>query len=144
MLLVSSTSAARRTPPQDTRLVALYDSDCGFCSHTAQVVARLDRRRRLRLLPLQRAAEVAPDAPPLPVLLASMHVRDRNGSWSTGGAAWTRIAREVPLLRPLGLIGGLPVVRDVVERVYAVVAANRHHLSHLLGHDACRMNGTPR
>jgi predicted DCC family thiol-disulfide oxidoreductase YuxK len=73
-----------------------------------------------------------------------MHVRDQSGAWSTGGAAWTRIAREVPLLRPLGFAGGLPVVRDLVERAYAVVAANRHHLSRLVGHDACRIDRAPR
>jgi predicted DCC family thiol-disulfide oxidoreductase YuxK len=87
-------------------------------------------------MPLQAAGEVA-DAPPLDVLLDAIHVRDRHGDWTVGGAAWIRIAEEVPLLRPLGIVVGMPVFRGFVEWIYARVAGNRHRISRLLGDDAC-------
>ena len=120
-----------------TYLRVFFDADCGFCAHSASVLRRLDSNHRLALVPLQRAAEVAPDAPELGVLLASMHVRDSTGRWSVGGAAWLRIADEIPLLRPLAFLARLPGLRRLVEPAYAVVARNRHRISRLLGDDAC-------
>jgi predicted DCC family thiol-disulfide oxidoreductase YuxK len=120
-----------------TYLQVFFDADCGFCAHSASVLRRLDRKHRLSLVPLQRAAEVVPDAPEIRALLASMHVRDRAGRWSVGGAAWVRIASEIPLLRPLAFLARLPGLRTLVEPAYALVAANRHRISRLLGDDAC-------
>jgi predicted DCC family thiol-disulfide oxidoreductase YuxK len=120
-----------------TYLQVFFDADCGFCAHSASVLRRLDRRRRLSLVPLQRAAEVVPDAPPIDALLESMHVRDQAGRWIVGGAAWLRIADEIPLLRPLEYLARLPGFRSLVEPTYALVARNRHRISRLLGDDAC-------
>jgi 3-demethoxyubiquinol 3-hydroxylase len=125
-----------------TYLQVFFDADCGFCAHSASVLRRLDRSHRLSLVPLQRAAGAAPDAPDIDVLLASMHVRDRAGRWSVGGAAWVRIAHEFPLLRPLAFLARLPGLRSLVEPAYALVARNRHRISRLLGDDACAISQT--
>ena len=77
------------------------------------------------------------DAPPVQVLLEALHVRDLEGRWSLGGAAWIRIAEEVPLLRPLAVLARVPAIQGLVEWTYARVAGNRHRISHLLGDDAC-------
>jgi predicted DCC family thiol-disulfide oxidoreductase YuxK len=118
-------------------LVVFYDADCGFCSHSAAVLSKLDRRGRLDLMPLDDAASAFHDAPPQEQLMELMHVRDASGQWFVGGRAWLRITDELPLLRPLGWIGRLPLVRHLVDPVYALVARNRHNLSRLLGDDAC-------
>ena len=120
----------------DTRLLVLYDADCGICSRSASLLRRLDRAGHLRLLPLQAAGEIA-DAPPAGVLLDAMHVRDSEGRWTFAGAAWTRIAEEVPFLRPIAIVARMPVVSRIVEWTYAQVAGNRHRISRLLGDDAC-------
>jgi predicted DCC family thiol-disulfide oxidoreductase YuxK len=122
---------------RDGRLLVLYDADCGICSRSARVLRRLDRAGHLQLLPLQAAGRIA-GAPPLDVLLETMHVRDEYGRWSVGGSAWTRIGRGVTVLRPLALLAGLPVIRRFVEWTYALVARNRLLLSRLLGDDVCR------
>jgi predicted DCC family thiol-disulfide oxidoreductase YuxK len=124
-------------------LQVFFDADCGFCAHSASVLRRLDSKQRLALVPLQRAAEVVPDAPDIDRLLASMHVRDPTGHWSVGGAAWLRIADEIPLLRPLAFLARLPGLRRLVEPAYALVARNRHRISRLLGDDACVIPQTP-
>jgi predicted DCC family thiol-disulfide oxidoreductase YuxK len=91
-------------------------------------------------MPLQGAGEIV-DAPPVEVLLDTLHVRDPEGRWSLGGAAWIRIAADTPLLRPLAALARVPAIRGLVEWAYARVAANRHRISHLLGVDACAVGG---
>ena len=126
-----------------TPLTVLYDADCGFCNRTALVLRRLDRRRRLRLVPLQAPASRLPAAPSQEQMLASMHVVDAEGRWAAGGEAFLRIAGLVPVLLPLALVGRLPLLRSLVQPLYELVAANRHRLSRLLGDVACRFPGDP-
>lgn len=121
--------------------MVLYDADCGFCSWCATALDRLDRGHRLRLLPLQSAATALDDAPPERLLLESMHVRDDAGRWDRGGAALLRIARVVPILRPLAIAGRLPFARLGFEAWYRVIARNRHRLGRLLGLDGCTYRG---
>jgi predicted DCC family thiol-disulfide oxidoreductase YuxK len=121
------------------RLLVLYDADCGICTHSARRLRRLDRGRRLDLVPLEAAAGL-PDAPPLAVLRDALHVRDASGRWASGGAALVRIGRELPVLRPAALVAGLPGVRRLVEPAYRVVARNRHRISRWLGLTACRVD----
>ena len=78
-----------------------------------------------------------------PGLLASMHVVDAEGRWVAGGEAMLRIAGLVPALRPLALIGRLPLLRSLVQPAYDLVAANRHRLSRLLGDVTCPYPGDP-
>jgi predicted DCC family thiol-disulfide oxidoreductase YuxK len=129
--------------PRAGALAVLYDGDCGFCSRTAEVLRRLDGDRRLDLIPVQRAQLVVPDAPPETRLLETIHVRDAGGAWTTGGAAWVRIAGAVPWLSPLSLVAGLPLFDRLVEPVYRLVARNRHLLSRVLGAEACRFPRPP-
>ena len=124
------------TPLADRHLLVLYDADCGICSRSARLLHRLDRGRRLRLVPLQDAHEIV-DAPPMGILLAAIHVRDRDGRWSIAGAAWIRIAEEVTLLRPVAVVARVSAIRIGIELVYALVARNRHRISHILGDQAC-------
>ena len=126
-----------------TPLTVLYDADCGFCNRIALVLRRLDRRRRLRLVPLQAAASRVAGAPGQEELLASMHVVDAGGRWAAGGEALLWIADRVPVLRPLALVGRLPLLRLLVQPAYDLVGANRHRLSRLLGDVACRYPGDP-
>ena len=126
------------------RLQVFYDADCGFCTRSAQVLRLLDRSRRLELAPLHEAASVTPDAPPASRLLESLHVRDEQGRWTAGGAAWLAMTDVVPVLRPIGLVARLPVIRRLVEPVYEVIARNRHRISRLLGEDVCPVDRLPR
>lgn len=123
----------------DDRLTVLYDADCGFCTHSARVLLRLDGGRALRLLPLQRAAAVIPDAPSVETLMALMHVVDRDGRWSIGGAAWMRILDRIAITRPLAMVGRLPGMGRVIEPAYRLIADHRHTVSRVLGMDACHV-----
>lgn len=121
-----------------TLLTVLFDDECGFCTCSARLIRRLDRSRRIRLLPVTAAADI-PGAPSEDRLRELIHAVDRNGRWSAGGAASLAIADLVPVLKPIAWLGRLPLVRELVEPAYALVAANRHLLSRLLGLDACAL-----
>lgn len=119
-------------------LTVLYDGDCGFCTWTAMVLRRLDRRRRLSLVPL--AGSELGDQPPLDDLVESLHAVDAEGRWWVGADACLEIAHRIPILRPLELVGRLPLAKPVLAVGYRVVARNRHRLSRLLGLTSCARN----
>src|ERR1700675_2362603 len=143
MLLMSSTlhpSSLGRSAARNARVQVFFDADCGFCTHSSEVLERLDWRRRLEFVPLQRAAQATADAPPLDVLIRAMHVHDPADEWFVGGAACVRLAREVPLLIPLAVLARRPVISSLVEPAYAFVSAHRHQLGRLLGADTCSID----
>lgn len=115
----------------------VYDGDCGFCTSAVNVA-----RRRIgsdaEMQPWQRL-----DLDELGLSKAqceeSVQYRDRNGRWTSGGRAVATILRESP--RPwswLGTLAALPGISWLVERVYRLVAANRHRLPG--GTPACAPN----
>ena len=130
------------TVPIDEPVFVLYDADCGLCSRTAHALRILDFAGRLRIVPAQRATvELGAAAPPISSLLATLHAGSPAHGWSTGGAAAMRIARTVPALRTLAWVGSLPVVRELVEPGYRLLAANRDRIGRVLGADRCRYRG---
>jgi predicted DCC family thiol-disulfide oxidoreductase YuxK len=120
-----------------TSLTVLYDSDCGICTHTARVLARVDSRRQLRLVAAQQAD--LPGAPPIDELLRSLHAVDGAGQWFVGGRASVEIARRVPILWPITLFARLPFALRVLDLGYRAVADHRQTLSRLLGLNACKV-----
>lgn len=122
------------------RLTVLYDADCGVCRHTGRTLRILDRHQRLRFAPLQGFVPTAAGDPGRGELEAALHVRDERGDWHAGGDAALQIARVVPALAPLALVGRLPGMDRVAEKAYEAVARNRHAISGWLGLDRCRFD----
>jgi len=90
-----------------------------------RALARLDWRGRLEAVPFQRFVRSGAEDPTRQALRRALHVRDHRGRWSRGGRAALRIARDVPVLAPLWLVGSLPGMRGPVEGAYRLVADNR-------------------
>ena len=127
------------------RLFVLYDADCGLCSRTAQALRLLDGRGRLRILPLQLAgSELGAAAPSLVAMIATLHAGVPGRGWSTGGEASMRIARAIPVLRTLAVVGSLPFLNRLVEPVYQLLASHRDQIGRVLGADRCRFAGDTR
>lgn len=114
------------------RLTVLYDADCGLCRLTVRALSRLDWWRRLAFLPLQGFEPSAPGDPRRGELRRALHVRDVGGRWRHGGEAMLQIARAVPVLAPLSVLGRLPGMSRPIERGYRLVAENRRVISRLL------------
>ncbi len=119
------------------RLTVLYDADCGICTHTARLLARLDSRRQLKLVPLQSAN--LPGQPSFDALTDALHAVDATGRWTVGAAATLEIARRLPVLRRFTPLARLPFAMAALDLGYRVVADHRQQLSRLLGLQVCKV-----
>jgi len=124
----------RRSEPD---LTLLYDGDCAFCSWTVRQLRPMDRRGRLRFVPLQLAEDptrrprLADLTRGLP-LRARLHAVDEKDRITTGGATLLEILARLPggwLLRPWALVPG---VGWLAERAYDLAADNRELLARLV------------
>jgi predicted DCC family thiol-disulfide oxidoreductase YuxK len=114
------------------RPVLLYDAGCRFCRFAARLVARLDRRRRLALLPL-RDPDAAPLLAPLPEeeRYASWFLALPDGSLAGRGAGAVELVRLLPATRALAWpLARIPT--NVLDAGYRVLAERRHLLGRLV------------
>jgi predicted DCC family thiol-disulfide oxidoreductase YuxK len=116
-----------RTPRPHASLVVLFDGGCPICRRTVRTLRRLDWRGRLQYADATVAGNRARVAPGLTETEAmqQMYVVDARGHRTGGYEAQLRIARELPLLWPLWLVGNLPGLGYLGSAVYRFVAANR-------------------
>lgn len=108
------------------RHVLVFDGDCGFCTWSADVVARWSHGR-LDVVPWQRV-DLSPLGLTVDACAQAVQYVDGAGRWS-GAAA---IAHALMRCRQPGpTVGRLmqhPRVAPLAERSYRLVAANRHRL----------------
>jgi predicted DCC family thiol-disulfide oxidoreductase YuxK len=96
----------------------------------------MDADRRLRLVPLQRAADDRPEVQRLSEerdLRRSLHVIDEAGRWASGGEAVLRTMERLPGLCPLACLARLPLLSTLVEPAYRLVADHRARFAWLAG-----------
>jgi predicted DCC family thiol-disulfide oxidoreductase YuxK len=110
-----------------TPSVLIFDGECDFCRRWIGVLRRWDTHGRLSFVPFQdsRALEPLP-AIPRSELEQAMHLVTPERQVLKGAAALPVILRLVPfgwLLAPLYRLPGAPWLAD---RVYRMVARNRH------------------
>lgn len=123
----SSTPQMSQPVPDPSSLIVLFDGGCPICRRTVRTLQRLDTRGRLQFADATREETRARVWPGLTEAEAmqQMNVVDGSGRRYGGYEAQVRIAREVPLLWPFGLVGRLPGVKQIGRAVYRFVAANR-------------------
>lgn len=112
----------------DDRPVLLYDGDCGFCTASVGFLRRRVEIARLQAQPWQRA-----DLTQLPVSVEqcreAVQLVFPDGSRLAGAAAVAAVLRRARGWWPLlGRALQLPVVREIAEVGYRVVAAGRSRL----------------
>lgn len=115
-----------------------YDADCGICRWIAAKVAAWDRRRAIRLVPLQERAEAER-------LLGEMDEEARMASWhlvTPDGRVHSAGRGVAPLLRLLP--GGRPLARlaeafqPATDVAYGLLAGNRTAIGRVLPRGARR------
>jgi predicted DCC family thiol-disulfide oxidoreductase YuxK len=120
-----------------SRLIVLYDRDCGLCTATARALRRWDRHGRLRMLSLQDArqsdrSDLADAVGGLP-LTAALHVVDEaTGMIRVGGDAALAIGRALPGGRVVAVLGRIAPFRVAVRLGYDLVARHRRRIGRLL------------
>ena len=92
-----------------------FDGDCPLCRREIAVMRRLDRRGAIVFTDVADGQGVCPID--RATLLARFHARE-GGVMLSGAAAFAAMWREIPLLRPLGLLARNRVVLAGLERLY--------------------------
>jgi predicted DCC family thiol-disulfide oxidoreductase YuxK len=109
------------------RYTILYDGGCPMCRRTVRILRRLDWLGRLTFVDATDDAVRARVAPGLTEaeVLVEMYVVNQHGARVGGYAGYLWIARAVPLMWPMALLGPLPGIWHLGDAVYRHVAANR-------------------
>ena len=110
-----------------SRLPVLFDGGCPMCRRTVRIIRALDWNDRLQFVDATNAEARAFFAPALTEaeIMIEMYVIDERGRLHGGFEGYLQIARVVPLMWPLGLVGRLPGFRQLGHAAYKVIAANR-------------------
>ena len=115
------------------RPVLFYDGDCRFCRASARVVAALDRKRSIAILPFDDpAAEALLGSLPAARRGGSMHLVQPDGWVLSGGDALIELSRVLPGGEVLASAAWRSaVLRSAFASGYRFVADHRAQLSHI-------------
>lgn len=109
-------------------LTVIFDGTCDFCTWSAQLIERLDRHHRVRLVPFQAPGALAAAGLSQPAAEAAAWAITPSGKRHRGAAA-VNLALAVALGTRLPLvIYRLPGLRRLQDATYAAVARHRHRL----------------
>ena len=116
-------------PIQKPALTIWYDGACPLCIREIALMQRLDRRERIAFVDV--AAGDAPCPLDRQLMLARFHATTAAGETLSGAAAFAAMWREIPLLRPLGLIARNKIILRGLERAYLLFLKIRPALQRL-------------
>jgi predicted DCC family thiol-disulfide oxidoreductase YuxK len=120
-------AAERTTPPG--RYVVLYDGHCKFCTAGAKHLAALARPGAIELASFQEPGVLARfPGVPYEACLRQMYLVAPDGRVVGGFEAAVRAVASRPVLGLVARAYYLPGVRQLCDRLYALVAANRYRL----------------
>ncbi len=117
----------------------IYDDACGLCIAQMQLLARLDWRHVLRLVPASSpdCHWLVPNLPPAQ-LMEAIHCVTTRGRVLRGARALRFVALRLPLLVPAAIMLWMPGMIWMAEKGYACCSVQRYRFSRALGcQDAC-------
>ncbi len=98
------------------RLTVWYDGACPLCIREIALMRRLDRQAHIDFVDLTEPATTCPLDRSL--MLSRFHATTAHGETLSGAAAFAAMWREIPTLRPIGLLAQNAAVLSVLERGY--------------------------
>ncbi|OAB56478.1 thiol-disulfide oxidoreductase [Leptolyngbya valderiana BDU 20041] len=105
-----------------------YDGGCPLCLREIRLMRRLDRRQRIDFVDVEDPDTACPlDRE---TLLTRFHAREGD-TLHSGAAAFAAMWRQIPLLRPLGLLARNRLVLGVLEWAYLRFLSIRPRLQRL-------------
>lgn len=109
-------------------LTIWYDGGCPLCLREIALMRRLDKNARIAFVDLTGQAACPMDRT---LMLARFHATLPDGTILSGAAAFAAMWREIPVLRPLGLLARNRSVLWLLERAYLVFLKIRPALQRL-------------
>lgn len=114
--------------PAPTGPLVLYDGGCGFCRRSVATARGRWFRARIEAQPYQEADLVVHNLD-VENCAKALHCVDTDGAISVGGQAVATILRHSRFPWPIvGRVMTWPGARWVADRLYFLVADNRHRL----------------
>jgi len=123
--MISLASEMTDSKGQHARGWLFYDAECSFCTRIAHALARLMKRRRLGVAPLQDPRVGALLGLSLDELLYAVRFLAPDGNLHSGADAFLALAREFWWARPLIWLARIPGVRSVLHAGYSWIARHR-------------------
>lgn len=123
------------TPPEAPRLAVWYDGDCPLCRREVRWIQRLDRREVISFIDLSLGEPCPVDRQ---TMLARFHAQERGKGLVSGAAAFGAMWRQIPALRPFGLLALWRPALWCFERAYLlflIVRPNLQGVARSLGGD---------
>ena len=112
----------------------LYDDGCPMCTFGMRVLTWVDWFGAARLVGLSHPeAKVIGPQLTREQLLEAIHCVTGDGRVYRGARAIRHLGLRMPVLVPLSVLMWVPGVMWIAERIYGVVARNRHVLSKMFG-----------
>jgi len=121
---------ARAEPNRDVtegRPVLVYDGHCAFCVAQAERLARLVRGR-IRLESFRDPGVLGRHGLTETACDGAIQLVEADGTVLAGAAAIARTLRVRPAVAPLGWLYEVPLLRGLLDAIYAAVARNRFRL----------------
>jgi predicted DCC family thiol-disulfide oxidoreductase YuxK len=116
-------------PPFASRFVVLYDGHCKFCTHAARRLTTLARAGAVEAVDFQEPGAL--DRYPgltYEACMEAMYLVAPDGQFFRGFEAAVQALATRSFLGMLARVYYLPGIRQVCDRLYAWVAANRYRL----------------
>lgn len=115
-------------PAQDPRLAVWYDGDCPLCRREVHLIQKLDRQQVITFIDLSLGE-------PCPIdrrtMLARFHAQETGKGLVSGAAAFGAMWRQIPTLRPFGLLALWRPALWSLERAYLLFLRLRPFLQAL-------------
>lgn len=107
----------------------IFDGDCAFCTNTANLVRRLDKRRELDVQAWQRSKIVGQVGLTPQECQRAVQFVDETGRVFAGAAAANQTLRRLGgVWRAISIAYTIPGLRQLEDALYAWVARNRYRL----------------
>lgn len=117
-----------------THLTIYFDASCKLCSSEMRNIKLHDSHNYLTLVDCSEKtfndASYKCEGIDQQAMMNCLHVRDEQGRWTKGVAAFELIYRSVGMAS-IAKLWGHPVTRPLAERVYPWIVRHRHTLSRL-------------
>ncbi|MEP7273040.1 MAG: DUF393 domain-containing protein [Acidobacteriota bacterium] len=121
----------------------LFDGDCGICTRSAEICARIDSRNLFRIAPYRAIPEeeLAPYGLSHAECAGAVQIISSSGRVYSGPFAVNYfLFKFLPWSILIVLLYAIPIFLVLEILLYRLVAANRQRISRLLGLTACRVN----
>ena len=115
---------------KETQVQVWFDSQCPLCAKEIAFMKRLDWFKRVEFVDIYTSANCPVDPRQL---LARFHAREKGQPVVDGAEAFAALWRQLPLLKPLGLLARMPLVLRMLEKAYDQFLRVRPALQRFLG-----------